>query len=224
MIGTNDAEVMQRAVADVRAYMRVEIDRRRIEPGPDLITHLVQAELDGEPLADELVERILVLQLIAGIDTTWSSIGAALWHLAEHPDDRQRLLDEPELLTTGIEELLRAYAPVNVARVVAKPATVRGVDMQPGDHVMMTFPIACRDPERFERADEVVIDRSKNRHVAFGAGIHRCLGSNLARLEMEIAISTWLEHVPHYRIARGSTVEWSTGQIRGPRSVPIVVG
>jgi len=222
-VGTNDAEVMQRAVADTRAYMRVEIDRRRTEPGPDLITHLVQAELDGEPFPDELIERILVLQLVAGIDTTWSSIGAALWHLAEHPDDRQRLLDEPELLPTGIEELLRAYAPVNVARVVATPTTVRGVDMEPGDHVVMAFPIACRDPERFERADEVVIDRAKNRHVAFGAGIHRCLGSNLARLEMEIAVSTWLEHVPHYRIAPGATVEWSTGQIRGPRSVPIVV-
>ena len=112
---------------------------------------------------------------------------------------------------------------MNVARRVDKSATVRGVDLEPGDHVMMTFPIACRDPERFERADEVIIDRKQNRHIAFGVGIHRCLGSNLARLEMEVAVATFLKHIPEFTIAPGATVEWSTGQIRGPRSIPIVV-
>lgn len=222
-VGANDAQVMQQGIADVRTYMRGVADRRRQDPGEDLISHLVTAELHGEPLADDLIERILVLQLVAGIDTTWSSIGSALWHLAENPEDRRRLVEEPELMPTAVEELLRAYAPVNVMRLVTEPTTVRGVHLEPGDHVLMTFPIACRDPEQFERADEVVIDRTRNRHVAFGAGIHRCLGSNLARLEMQLAVETWLELIPEFRLDPDAEVTWSTGQIRGPRSIPIVV-
>jgi len=222
-VGANDADALARSMQEVRAYMNSVMELRRRDPGDDLISHLVMAELDGAPLSDSMIERILVLQLVAGIDTTWSSIGAALWHLAEHPDDRRRLVVEPALIPTAVEEFLRAYAPVNVMRRVASDTTVRGVDLHAGDHVLMAFPNACRDPERFERADEVLIDRAKNRHVAFGAGIHRCLGSNLARLEMSVAISTWLTHIPEFSLAPGAQVSWSTGQIRGPRNIPIVV-
>ncbi len=223
-VGADDAEVMQRAVGEVRRYMAREMAARRADPGTDLISHLVTTEIDGRPLDDDLIERILVLQLVAGIDTTWSSIGAALWHLATHPDDRRRLVAEPELQPTAIEEFLRAYAPVNVTRRVTRAVSVHGVEMAAGDHVMMTFPVACRDPEVFDAADEVIIDRAQNRHVAFGVGIHRCLGSNLARLEMELAIATFLNRIPEFELAPDSQVEWSTGQIRGPRAIPIVVG
>lgn len=222
-IGLDDATAMQRGVAEIRDYMAQAMTERRKSPGNDLISHLVTTEMEGAPLPDHLIERMLVLQLVAGIDTTWSSIGAALWHLAVHDDDRRRLVAEPELLPTAIEELLRAYAPVNVARRVTADAEVNGVTMHQGDHLMMAFPIACRDPQKFDRADEVVLDRAENRHVAFGSGIHRCLGSNLARLEMELALETWLRHIPEYSIAPGADVSWSTGQIRGPRSIPIVV-
>ncbi|MFB0902729.1 MAG: cytochrome P450, partial [Acidimicrobiales bacterium] len=197
---------------------------RRQNPGEDLVSHLVSIELDGRPLDDDTIERMLVLQLVAGIDTTWSSIGAALWHLAQHPDDRRRLVAEPSLIPTAVEELLRAYAPVNVMRRVLNDTEVRGVEFRQGDHVLMTYPIACRDPEVFERADEVVIDRAQNRHIAFGVGIHRCLGSNLARLEMTIAVETWLDAIPEYTLEPGAEVTWSTGQIRGPRNIPILVG
>ena len=222
-IGLDDAATMQRGVTEIRDYMAQAMTERRKSPGNDLISHLVTTEMEGEPLPDHLIERMLVLQLVAGIDTTWSSIGAALWHLAVHDNDRRRLVAEPELLPAAIEELLRAYAPVNVARRVTADAEVNGVTMHEGDHLMMAFPIACRDPQKFDRADEVVLDRAENRHVAFGSGIHRCIGSNLARLEMELALETWLRHIPEYSIAPGADVSWSTGQIRGPRSIPIVV-
>ena len=166
---------------------------------------------------------MLLLQLVAGIDTTWSSIGAALWHLATHQADRARLVAEPDLIPTAIEELLRAYAPVNVVRRVAKDVTVGGVEMSEGDTVLMTFPIACRDPAVFDEPNEVIIDRQRNRHPAFGLGIHRCLGSNLARLEMNVAITTWLRHAPSFRLREGADVRWSEGQIRGPRTVPVVI-
>lgn len=223
-VGARDPEVRAKATAELQAYMRRAIQQRRAEPADDLISHLLLSEVDNEPLDDDTIERMLILQLIAGIDTTWSSIGAALWHLATHDDDRRRLVAEPELIPTAVEEFLRAYAPVNVVRRVAQDVTVRGVDMHPGDSVLMTFPIACRDPEIFERPDEVIIDRQRNRHPAFGLGIHRCLGSNLARLEMNVAVATWLQKAPDFTLAEDADVEWSEGQIRGPRTIPVVIG
>jgi len=221
--GPGDPAALQQGMTEIRDYMAEVMELRRAQPGDDLISYLVTTELDGEPLDDDLIQRILVLQLIAGIDTTWSSIGSALLHLAKVPDDRHRLVQEPELLPVATEELLRAYAPVNVTRRVAKDAEIGGVEMREGEYVMMSFPTACRDPQQFDRPDEVVIDRAENRHIAFGAGIHRCLGSNLARLEMHVALDTWLRHIPEFELASGAEVEWSRGQIRGPRSIPIVV-
>lgn len=222
-VGARDADVRTKATMELQEYMRQAMERRRTDPADDLISHLLQSEIDGEPLDDDTVERMLILQLIAGIDTSWSSIGAALWHLATHDDDRRRLVAEPDLIPTAVEEFLRAYAPVNVARHVAQDATVNGVEMHQGDTVFMTFPIACRDPELFEDPDEVIIGRQRNRHSAFGLGIHRCLGSNLARLEMNVAVATWLRSAPEFGLAPDAKVRWSEGQIRGPRTIPVVI-
>jgi cytochrome P450 len=95
--------------------------------------------------------------------------------------------------------------------------------MKAGDKVMMSFPAANRDPEAFERANEVVIDRAANRHVAFGSGIHRCAGSNLARMELRVAIEEWLRRIPSFHLAEGTRVTWAGGQVRGPRSIPVVL-
>jgi cytochrome P450 len=223
-VGGRDPAARDRASAAIMSYMAGVMAERRRRPGDDLISHLVTTEIDGRPLDDDVIRRMLLLQLVAGIDTTWSSIGAALWHLATNDADRARLVAEPDLVPVATEEFLRAYAPVNVVRRVTADTSVNGVEMRAGESVLMTFPIACRDPELFDRPDEVIIDRRRNRHPAFGLGIHRCLGSNLARLEMNVAIETWLRHVPEFSVAPGAEVRWTGGQIRGPRSIPIVVG
>ena len=162
-----------------------------------------------------------MLLLLAGIDTTWSAIGSALWHLASHPEDRRRLVAEPELMATAIEEFLRAYAPVTMARLVAKDVDFHGCPMKVDDWILLPFPAANRDPEAFERSDEVVIDRLENRHAAFGLGIHRCLGSNLARLELRVAVEEFLGRFPEFELADPAAVRWSVGQIRGPRQLPV---
>ncbi len=166
----------------------------------------------------------MALLLIAGIDTTWSAIGASLWHLAAVPADRRRLVAEPELLPTAIEEPLRAYAPVTMARLVKQDMHFRGVDMKADDWILLSFPAANRDPAQFDRAAEVVIDREVNRHTAFGLGIHRCLGSHLARMELRVALAAWLDRVPEFSLADPGAVTWSAGQIRGPRTLPLRVG
>jgi cytochrome P450 len=170
------------------------------------------------------------LLLIAGIDTTWSAIGASLWHLAKTPADRERLVAEPELLPTAMEEFLRAYAPVTMARMAKHdmrwPNRPGGysVDVKEEDWFLLSFPAANRDPEQFERADEVVIDRKVNKHAAFGLGIHRCVGSHLARMELRVALEVWLERIPEFSLADPAAVTWAAGQVRGPRTLPVHIG
>jgi hypothetical protein len=170
------------------------------------------------------VQGSLRLLLIAGIDTTWSAIGSSLWHLAKNPADRDRLIAEPALMPTAIEEFLRAYSPVTMAREVMKETTVSGCPVKPGNMVLLSFPAANRDPAMFPDADKVVIDRKENRHAAFGLGIHRCVGSNLARMEMTVAIEEWLKRIPDFRLDPAGSVAWSEGTVRGPRRLPVLFG
>jgi len=163
----------------------------------------------------------MALLLLAGIDTTASAIGASLWHLANTPGDTERLRAEPGLLPLAVEELLRAYAPVTMARLVTSDVKFQGADMKAEDWVLLSFPAANRDPAQFDQADQVVIDRQINRHAAFGIGIHRCLGSHLGRMELRVALEVWLERIGDFSLADPSAVTWSSGQIRGPRTLPI---
>jgi cytochrome P450 len=204
-------------------YLLQIVEQRRRERRDDLISFLLDAEIAGQPLSDDHVIGTCALLLIAGIDTTWSAIGASLFHLATHPEDRARLVADPALLPTAIEEFLRAYAPVTMARLVAQEVEVGGTTMHEGDWVLLSFPAANRDPAAFEDADRVLIDRARNRHAAFGLGIHRCLGSNLARLELTIAVDEWLGRFPDFELADPDAVRWATGQVRGPRELPVVI-
>ncbi|WP_137161883.1 cytochrome P450 [Blastococcus sp. CCUG 61487] len=205
-------------------YLLEQIRDHVENPRDDLTTHLINAELYGEKLEPQHVAGTMALLLIAGIDTTWSAIGASLWHLGQHPEDRRRLVEGPSLRPTAYEEFLRAYAPVTMARLVKEDISFGGVEMKKEDWVLLPFPAANRDPERFERADEVIIDREVNRHAAFGLGIHRCVGSHLARMELRVALDVWLDRIPEFTLADPDAVRWSTGQIRGPRVLPLRIG
>ena len=223
--GITNQAVMIKAIDEVTAYFSSHIERRKTHPTDDLITTLMNArDRDGQPLSDAHVQGTLRLLLIAGIDTTWSAIGSSLWHLAKTPADRERLIAEPELLPTAIEEFLRAFAPVTMAREVVKETEVSGCPIKPGNMVLLSFPAANRDPVVFPDADKIVIDRKQNPHAAFGLGIHRCIGSNLARMEMTVAIEEWLKRIPDFRLDPAGKVTWSEGTVRGPRQLPILFG
>ncbi|RCG29862.1 cytochrome P450 [Sphaerisporangium album] len=202
-------------------YLYAQIRDHVDNPRDDLTTYLMNAEIYGRKLEPSHVAGTMSLLLIAGIDTTWSAIGASLWHLAKTPADRERLVAEPGLLPTAMEELLRVYAPVTMARLVKEDMHWRGVDMKADDWILLSFPAANRDPAQFDRAGEVVIDREVNRHAAFGLGIHRCVGSHLARMELRVALEVWLERIPAFSLEDPSAVTWAPGQVRGPRTLPI---
>jgi cytochrome P450 len=224
---TDDATLMQ-AVREMTGYFNAQVAERRANadrlnrPKDDLITYLMGARINGQPLDEANLIGMLRLLLIAGIDTTWSGIGSALWHLARTPADRDRLVADPSLMTTAIEEFLRAYAPVTMAREVVQDTEIGGCPIKAGNMVLLSFPAANRDPAMFPDADKVLIDRKENRHAAFGLGIHRCVGSNLARLEMTVAVEEWLKRIPRFRL--DGEVAWSEGTVRGPRRLPIRFG
>ncbi len=202
-------------------YLDRQVQEHRDNPRDDLTTYLLNVEIDGNKLSVEHVRGSIVLLLIAGIDTTWSAIGSSLWHLAHNPDDLQRIVDEPEVMLFALEEFLRAYAPVTMARLVKDDYDFHGCPMKANEWVLLPFPAANRDPAFFDQADEFIIDREANRHAAFGLGIHRCIGSNLARLELKVAIEEFVKRFP--RFEQAGDVTWSVGQIRGPRVLPVRV-
>jgi hypothetical protein len=212
-------ETMQRLFT----YLSAQIEDHVAHPRDDLTTYLIEAEMDGSKLDPFHIGGTIALLLLAGIDTTWSAIGSSIWHLARTPADRERLVADPGLIPTAMEELLRAYAPVTMARLVKDDMEWNGCPMKADEWILLSFPAANRDPEAFDDADKVVIDREINRHSAFGLGIHRCLGSHLARMELRVALETWLARFPEFTLADPDAVTWSPGQVRGPRRLPIAV-
>ena len=223
-VGISDETVLLPTLQEMNAYFLAEIQKRGDKRGDDLISFLLDARIDGQPLPDPHLLGTLRLLLIAGIDTTWSAIGSCLWHLAGHPQDRRRLVAEPSIMSSAVEEFLRAYAPVTMAREVVKETRIGGCTFTPGHMVLLSFPAANRDPAEFPEADRVVLDRKENRHAAFGLGIHRCVGSNLARMEIRVALEEWLRQIPDFRLDPQAPVTWSQGTVRGPRRLPVLFG
>ena len=220
-IGLTEPDEMLRCRTAIRSFFQEMVTERRRNPCGDAISMLIDSEAEGEKLTDYRILGMCSLLLIAGIDTTWSAISSSLYHFATHPEDQARLRAEPELLPTAVEELLRFYSPVTMGRIVTEPVEIDGARMQEGDRVLLNFPGANRDPEAFERAGEVVLDRERNRHMAFGLGIHRCAGSNLARMEMQVALRTWFDRIGAFELEDAEAVTWAGGQVRGPRKVPV---
>ncbi len=225
-LAPRDNRIRVQLMEDMNAYNAKLLAERTAEPQDDLLTVIAHAEIDGEPVDDELKLGYVGLMILAGIDTTWSAIGSGLWHFAQHPDEVERLValpDDDPLWVMATEEVLRYYAPVTMGRQVIKDTEVSGCPVRAGEQTLVTFPAANHDPDAFEDAHEFQLDRAVNRHVAFGLGIHRCLGSNLARLEMLVAFQEWLRAFPNYSLDPDAATSWANGQVRGPRNIPVLL-
>ena len=226
VVGPQDREVATVVLREMTGYIDAILRDRLETPRDDMLTFLATADIDGEPL--EWLDRCGYVRLLvlAGIDTTWSAIGSGIWHFAQNPDQAAQLIDADDddmLWQTAIEEVLRYYAPVTMARKVTVDTEVAGCPVHAGDSMLLPFPAANHDPESFEQPGEFRIDRAKNRHLAFGLGIHRCVGSNLARLELTVALQEWLRAFPGYSLDSANETTWAPGQIRGPRQLPVLL-
>jgi cytochrome P450 len=202
------------------AFFEEVMDGQR--DGEHLFGRLLRAEVEGERLSREEILDISYLFLIAGLDTVTATLDCAITHLARNPERRRQLAARPELTADAVEEMLRIESPVQVIfRVVKQPVTIGGVDLQAGDHVSLVLGATNVDDEHFERADEADFEREANRHLAFGGGPHRCLGSHLARMELRVALEQWHRRIPEYELAEGAEVHFSPG-IRQAPSLPLV--
>ena len=217
-----DGAVRGGAALTIAGFLQEMIEEHRAEPRDDLLTTLVQAEVDGRPLSDEELGEYAFLLYMGGLDTVASIIACMFKHLAENDRDRQSIVDDPSRIPLAVEELLRFYAIVSTGRVVTRDAEFHGCPMSKGDRVLFSTAAASRDPEQFPEADRVILDRDPNRHLAFGAGPHRCLGSNLARLELAIALEEWHRRIPQYRIAEGESSVARSGGVAGMNRLDLV--
>jgi cytochrome P450 len=204
---TIDPADSQAAAGAVYAYFRDLLEKRRnVAPVDDLIGGLLDAEIDGRQLTDDELLDFIYTLFVAGLDTTAWTIRSSLWHLAQHPEDRRRLREDPSLIPGAVEEFLRTMSPVQaMARTVTRDVDMNGHHVKEGERVVLVFGAANRDPEEFPAPDAIRIDRQENRHLAFGVGIHRCIGSNLGRLEVKVALEEFLAAVSDFELAGESS-------------------
>ena len=222
--GTPEHSRAFEAFGQVTARVAEEVALRADAPRDDGLTAIVQSEIDGEQIPRELAQSLVFMTIGGGVDTTSALTAAALWHLHLHPEDRARLLADPELLDSATEEFLRFYPPARThARTVAQDVEFAGCPMKAGDRVLLSETAAGRDAAAFPDADRFVIDRFPNRHLSFGAGIHRCPGSHLARLTFGEIMREVLARVPDYRIVDDEVVEYPNwSMIGGWANLPAV--
>jgi cytochrome P450 len=206
----------------IYAYFDKVLDERERQPRDDLMSGFLEAEVDGQRLKREDILDICYLFLLAGLDTVTASVGCMVSYLASHPEQRQRLVDDPALVPGAVEELLRWETPVpGVPRVLTDAVELSGEQLEAGERVTVLLGSANIDEHEFPEPDHVDFERPANRHLAFGGGMHRCLGSHLARLELRVALEALHERIPDYTIKPGEEPQYSMG-IRAVEYLPLV--
>ncbi|WP_116996894.1 cytochrome P450 [Desertimonas flava] len=220
-LGLNGAEDkvggMVAALEGIRGYFVDLLAQRRetpADPETDLIQHLLESEVDGEPLSDTVLLDMCTVLVLAGLDTTRGQLGYLFQFLAERPDVRQQIVDDPSLIPACVEESLRLHSiTIADARKATKDAEFHGCPVRAGDMVMGLVAAANRDPRHYESPDEFRLDRKGNHHFGFAGGPHRCLGAHLARREMIVAVEAWHAAIPHYEIDEGAELRERGGQL-----------
>ncbi len=223
--GETDVEMARvRAATGERIYdyFNHVLDEREVERRDDLLSQFLDAQVDDHKLTREDILDICYLFLLAGLDTVTASLGCMVSYLAQHPEQRRRLVDDPTLVPGAVEELLRWETPVpGVPRVLTRDMEIAGEQLKAGDHITVLLGSANIDETEFPEPDNVDFERPANRHMAFGGGIHRCLGSHLARLELRVALEELHRRIPDYALKPGETPRYTQG-IRAVEYLPLV--
>lgn len=212
---------------DIHDHAFALIEQRRKESGgEDLISFLLQSEIDGRRLSDEEIASFFVVLIIGGIDNSAHFMPTMFWRIARDPELRNVLANDivhdPRRLSLAVDELLRYYGPAMVGRTVVKEITIGEVTMRPGDFAMMYMAVNNRERKSFPDPDNLVLDRMPNKHLSLGHGLHRCLGLHLARREFSLVLQEFLRRIPDFELDPAKQPEWEMGQVSGFLSVPIV--
>jgi cytochrome P450 len=221
LISAESIEQIAYGVKEVARYLGDEIAKREEQPRDDFITYGVQANLRGRKMSpDELLGYCFTLYS-GGLDTVASHMGHHFRHLAEHPEHQQTLREQPGMIGDAVDELMRAYASVSLPRRCVKAREIGGVQVHPGDRLLISLPLAGRDPDEYERPHEVILER-KPKHLSFGCGTHICIGIHLARRELRIAIEEFLKEIPPFRISADARIDADLGPVLQLKNLPLV--
>lgn len=220
LLQSHDMKDLQEGVRKVTGYLREVIAERKKNPGEDLISFAINAEVNGKKMTDDELLGYAFNFFVGGLDTVTANLGNFFRHLAENQDHQEALRKDPTKIRTAIEEFLRVFGPVTTVRVCSKEITIRGVTLKPGDKVWMCTTVGNRDPEVYENPHDVILDRNPA-HVSFASGPHHCLGVRLARLEFRIAMEEVLKAIPSFKLKEGETIVSQAGGIIQPRNLPI---
>ena len=221
LLHASSLQQMAGATRSVVDYLREQIADRKARPTDDLISYGVKARVEGRELTDDELVGFTFNLFIGGLDTVSTNMGWQFRHLAEHPQHQATLRASPTMIPDAIEEFMRAYAAVTTFRTCVKETEILGVKIMPGDKIAMSTTIVGRDPQEYDRPNEIILDR-KPRQVSFGYGPHLCVGMHLARREMRIALEEFLAAVPPFRVAEGATLRSHLSGMIQTEALPLV--
>lgn len=217
-----DYEHMNQVAVEFTDYLRDLIAERKKRPQEDLISALIAAQDQGKKLTEDEILSVCILLYVAGEETTVNLIGNGMLALLRHPDQIQKLKQEPIIIQSAVEELLRYDSPAQLlARIATKNVDIGGKTIRAGERVFVSLGAANRDPAQFPDPDRLDLSRSENRHLAFADGIHHCLGAALARVEAQIAIDTLVQRLPDMKLSTDK-LEWRKNiALRGLKTLPV---
>jgi cytochrome P450 len=217
-----DVEMMRAGTKGILSIEAELVERRRRQPGDDLISLALAAQIDGKPLSEFEIRGMFFFFLFAGLDTIAAATGFMFRYLAEHAEVRGALAADPSKIGDAIEDSLRRHGQITTNRFVKKDVEVGGVKLKQGDNLLCSLVLANLDAALFDKPLDVDITRSSNPHLAFGAGPHRCIGSNIARLQLRVTVEEWLRRIPEFRVAEGGIICAVNSEALVLESLPLV--
>jgi cytochrome P450 len=222
LLHSNDRKIMGDTLKTIGDYLRIAIAEKEANPDDGLVSRIAHAEFDGQKISEKEAYGFVVFLFIAGLDTVFATLNNMWVWLAENPDRRQEIIDNPENINAQVEELLRVRSVTFSGRTVAQDVEIRGVQLKKGDKITSILPACNFDPDVFPNPSEVDFHRPKKIILAFTVGVHSCMGAHLARLEIKIALQEWLKRIPNFKIKPGAETIYRPGGVIGPESVPLV--
>ncbi len=222
LLHSNDQQIMGDTMNKIGDYLKGAIAEKQANPDEGLISRIAHAEFDGKPISEREAFGFVTFLFIAGLDTVFATLNNMWVWLAQNPDRRREIIDNPDKINAIVEELLRIRSVTFSGRTVAQDTELRGVKLKKGDKITSILPACNFDPDVFPNPKEVDFNRPKKIILAFTVGVHSCMGAHLARLEIKIGLQEWLKRIPDFELKPGTKIEYRPGGVVGPEHVPLV--
>ena len=222
LLHSNDRDIMAQSMDSISKYLKEVIEEKRVAPDDKVISRIVHAEIDGRPMSPPEIFGFVVFLFIGGLDTVFATLNNMWLWLANNPERRHEIINDPDNINNQVEELLRVYTVTFSGRMVVKEHTMRGVTFKPGDRVTSVLPACNYDPDLWPDPTKVDFNRPRKPVLAFAGGVHSCMGAHLARLEIKVALQEWLRRIPDFAVKPGTEIEYRPGGVVGPEHLPLV--